>query len=116
MGGVWLGKDFSGIGDFVHLPIRTYSEGMCQRLLFSLLTQTHHEGLAIDESFGTGDTDFQTRSEVRLREFLASPRLLLMASHSDDLLKRFCTKGIVFDSGSIVYQADIESAISFYHS
>ena len=105
---------FSGVGRFIDLPIKTYSEGMSQRLLFSMLTQSHHEGLAIDESFGTGDIEFQRKSEKRLSEFLSSPKLLFMASHSNEMLSQFCTEGLVFDSGTIVFSGTLNESIKYY--
>ena len=50
--------DFSGLGDYISLPIKTYSEGMSARFIFSLLTSCQHECLAIDEGFRTGDSEF----------------------------------------------------------
>ncbi len=107
--------DFSGLGDFIHLPVKGYSEGMASRLLFSLLTSGSHDCLALDEGFGAGDARFFERAQQRLREFIASAGTLLLASHSDDLLGQFCTRGLVFSEGSIVYDGDLVTALSYYH-
>lgn len=105
------------IGDYFNKPIKYYSEGMKTRLIFTLLTSVRlSENLAIDEGFGTGDKDFAKHAEKKLEEFLGSEGALLLASHSDDLLKQFCGRGWVLKSGRIVYDGDIVSALSFYNS
>ena len=106
---------FSGIGEFIHLPIKIYSDGMCSRLLFSILTSITHECLAIDEGFGTGDKEFYKKATIRLDNFINNSGTLLFASHSDSLLKRFCNRGIVFNKGEIVFDNHIDKAIDFYH-
>ena len=53
--------EFSGLGDFIHLPVKTYSQGMQARLLFAVLTGGRHECLAMDEGFGAGDTSFMKK-------------------------------------------------------
>ena len=55
--------NFSGLGDFVHLPVKTYSQGMAARLLFAVLTGSCHECLAMDEGFGAGDTSFYEKAQ-----------------------------------------------------
>ena len=105
---------FSGLGDFVHLPVKTYSQGMAARLIFAVLTGTRHECLAMDEVLGAGDNSFYEKAESRLETFLASSGTLLLASHSDELLKRYCHRGLVFSQGSIVFDAPLEQALRHY--
>ena len=107
--------DFSGLGDYIHLPVKGYSEGMASRLLFSLLTSGSHDCLALDEGFGAGDARFFERAQQRLKDFISSAGTLLLASHSDDLLRQFCTRGLVFSEGMIVYDGDLDSALTYYH-
>ena len=106
---------FSGLGDFVHLPVKTYSQGMAARLMFAVLTGSRHECLAMDEGFGAGDSSFYEKAKIRLESFLASAGTLLLASHSDALLKRFCRRGLVFSEGSIVFDGPLEQALQHYH-
>lgn len=108
--------EFSGLGDFIHLPVKGYSEGMAARLLFSVLTGFQHECLALDEGFGAGDSQFKEQAQERMQKFIDGAGTLLMASHSDDLLRQFCQRGLVFDQGRIVCDADLETALSFYHN
>jgi len=107
--------EFSGLGDFVRLPVKTYSQGMAARLLFALLTACSHDCLAMDEGFGAGDSSFYERAQQRLHEFLATTGTLLLASHSDELLKRFCSRGLVFQEGSIAFDGPLDQALKFYH-
>ena len=108
--------DFSGLGDYISLPIKTYSEGMSARLIFSLLTSCQHDCLAIDEGFGTGDSEFFEKAEKRLKTFIDSAGTLFLASHSEELLRQFCTRGIVFNHGSIVYDGHLDEALNYYHA
>lgn len=106
---------FSGLGDFVQLPLKTYSQGMAARLLFAVLTAGSHECLAMDEGFGAGDTSFFQKAQERLYQFLATAGTLLLASHSDLLLRQFCRRGLVFQEGRIVFDGPLEDSLSYYH-
>ena len=106
---------FSGLGDFIHLPLKTYSQGMESRLLFSILTGVSHDCLAMDEGFGTGDVAFYEKAQERMSNFLCSTGTLLLASHSESLLRRFCRRGLVFDAGRLVFSGPLEDALDFYY-
>ena len=108
--------EFSGLGSYISLPVKTYSEGMSARLIFSILTSSPHECLAIDEGFGTGDSDFFDRAEVRMQQFMESAATLFLASHSEELLKQFCNRGIVFRHGSVAYDGPLDAALNYYHT
>ncbi len=108
--------EFSGLGSYISLPVKTYSEGMSARLIFSILTSSPHDCLAIDEGFGTGDADFCDRAEERMEKFMESAATLFLASHSEELLKQFCNRGIVFSHGSIVFDGPLCAALNYYHT
>ena len=105
---------FSGLGDYIHLPLKTYSQGMESRLLFSILTGVTHDCLAMDEGFGAGDIAFYEKAQERMSKFLCSTGTLLLASHSEDLLRRFCRRGLVFDGGRLVFSGPLEDSLDFY--
>jgi ABC-type polysaccharide/polyol phosphate transport system ATPase subunit len=107
--------DFSELGDFIHLPMKGYSEGMSARLLFALLTSGSHDCLALDEGFGTGDARFFERAQRRLGEFINTAGTLILASHSDGLLRQFCQRGLVFSQGQIVFDGPLEDSLRYYH-
>ena len=106
---------FAGLGDFMHLPLKTYSQGMAARLLFAVLTSGSHECLAMDEGFGAGDTHFYDRAQDRLERFLDTAGTLLLASHAEALLRRFCTRGLVFREGRIVFDGPLNDALAYYN-
>jgi len=106
--------DFSGLGDFVHLPIKVYSQGMSARLLFALLTACSHDCLAMDEGFGVSDSSFYEQAQRRLDDCLGTTGTLILASHSDELLRRFCHRGLVFDQGRLTFDGPLENALDFY--
>ena len=106
--------NFSEIGEFLYLPLKTYSEGMASRLTFSLLTYHRHACLALDETIGTGDQKFYKKAQKRLDEYLTSNGMLIIASHSESLLRRFCSRGLVFSNGSIIFDGNLTDALSFY--
>ncbi len=105
---------FSGLGDYIHLPIKGYSQGMVARLLFAVLTGIAHDCLALDEGIGAGDQRFVEAAQMRLDAFMAKAGTLFLASHSVDLLRRFCRRGLVFDSGRIVCDQPLEEALAYY--
>ena len=107
--------EFSELGDFIELPMKGYSEGMSARLLFALLTTGKHECLALDEGFGAGDARFFERAQERMKNFLRSAGTLVLASHSEELLKQFCQRGLVFSKGRIVFDGQLDKALDFYH-
>jgi len=107
--------DFSGLGDFIHLPVKTYSQGMAARLLFAMLTATSHDCLAIDEGFGAGDLSFVEQAQQRLESFIDSAGTLILASHSEALLQQFCQRGLVFDQGTVVFDGPLDRALAHYH-
>lgn len=107
--------DFSGIGDYIYLPIKTYSQGMASRLIFSILTSFDFECLALDEGFGAGDSNFTEKAEARTNEFIDKAGTLIFASHSDALLQRFCKRGLVFEKGNIIFDGPLGDALEFYN-
>lgn len=107
--------EFSELGDFIHMPMKSYSEGMSARLLFSLLTSESHECLALDEGFGTGDAKFFERAQRKLERFINESGTLVLASHSEALLKQFCARGLVFRKGKIAFDGKLDDALTYYH-
>ena len=110
-------EESCSIGDYFLRPIKYYSEGMRTRLIFSLLTSVRlSENLAIDEGFGTGDKKFALQAEEKLKSFLGTEGSLLLASHSNDLLRQFCKRGWVMKGGRLIFDGPLEQALSFYDS
>ena len=106
--------DFSELGDFLDLPIRTYSSGMTLRLLFSIATSTEAEILLMDEWIGAGDQDFISKADIRLRKLVDSAHILIFASHNQILLEKLCTRGIVLVGGRVVFDGPVGEAVAYY--
>jgi lipopolysaccharide transport system ATP-binding protein len=80
--------DFSGLGDFLHLPIRTYSSGMHMRLGFAVSTAVEADIILMDEWLSVGDSEFILKAEKRLENFIGRSSILVIASHSEDLIQK----------------------------
>jgi len=107
---------FTELADFMHIPLRTYSDGMRTRLQFGLLTGFRHDALALDEGIGAGDQSFLNKAQDRLSSFLGNVGTLILASHSNDLLRQFCKRGVVLSHGRIVFDGGFEAAEAYYLS
>ena len=93
--------EFSELGDFVRLPVRTYSTGMQMRLAFSVATAIQPEILLMDEWLSVGDETFKNRAEQKLMELVEGSSILVIASHSRQLLETSTTTAIVLEEGSV---------------
>ena len=109
-------QDFSELGDYLELPIRTYSSGMRSRLAAALATSIHYDILLIDEGIGAGDQRFQKKLNNRINEFLGSVPILVLASHSPEMVKQFCSKGLVLEKGQMEFYGEIQAALHYYDS
>jgi ABC-type polysaccharide/polyol phosphate transport system ATPase subunit len=94
--------EFSGLGDRVRHPLYTYSSGMKARLAFSIATSVEPEILIIDEGIGAADEEFSERASVRLDAFLKNAGILLLASHSNQLIETWCTNKICLNHGDVL--------------
>lgn len=93
--------DFTGLGDFIDMPLRTYSTGMQLRLAFSISTAVTPDILIMDEWLSTGDEDFKERSGRRMTELLDKTKILIIASHSRELIASTCTRVIWMEHGRV---------------
>jgi lipopolysaccharide transport system ATP-binding protein len=93
--------EFSELGDFIEMPVRTYSSGMHLRLAFSVSTVVRPEILLMDEWLSVGDESFRHKAEARLTEVVDSTKILVIATHSRDLLEKTCTRAIWLEHGQI---------------
>lgn len=106
-------KDFSELGDYFDMPIKTYSSGMKSRLSFSLSLAFDFNYLLIDETLSVGDSRFKKKSKEALMKKIEKSNVL-MVSHSMKDLKNICDVGIVLNNGKITYFDDINEAINMY--
>jgi homopolymeric O-antigen transport system ATP-binding protein len=108
--------DFTELGDYLKIPIRTYSTGMLLRLAFAIATVRDPEILLIDEVIGAGDAGFFKKAFARLLQLVERSRILLVASHQDDTLRRLCNKAAWLDHGSLMAYGEFESVVSAYRN
>jgi ABC-type polysaccharide/polyol phosphate transport system ATPase subunit len=107
--------EITGLGDYLAMPVRTYSSGMMVRLAFAISVSIQPEILLIDEIFGAGDADFMEKARQKMVDLLNESSIVVMASHSDELIKEFCNKALLLEGGQIKYFGDTETAIKMYH-
>lgn len=106
--------EFSELGEFIDMPVRTYSSGMHLRLAFAVATIIRPEILLMDEWLSVGDAAFNEKAEKRLYELVQSSRILVIASHSRELIERTCNRAMWFDHGKLRMDADPKSVCKAY--
>ena len=106
--------EFSGLGDYLAMPIRTYSSGMRVRLAFAISTSMKPDILLIDEVFGTGDADFMGKARARMTSLLQQSSIVIMATHSDELIEEFCNKALLLDGGTLKFFGPTNEALEIY--
>jgi teichoic acid transport system ATP-binding protein len=111
--------DFSGInekGDFISLPMRTYSSGMAARLRFSIAAAKNHDVLMIDEALATGDRAFQKRSEERIRELRKEAGTVFLVSHNNNSIRDTCDRVLWLEKGELLMDGPTEQVIEAYEA
>jgi ABC-type polysaccharide/polyol phosphate transport system ATPase subunit len=107
-------EEFSELGEYLSLPYRTYSSGMGTRLAFSIATALHPEILLMDEGIGAGDARFAERAARRMDEFIGKSRIMVLASHSEYLLRSTCNKGVLLHAGKVVATGPLDEIFARY--
>ncbi len=111
--------DFSGInekGDFITLPMRTYSSGMAARLRFSIAAAKDHDVLLIDEALATGDRSFQKRSEQRIRELRKHAGTVFLVSHNNKSIRDTCDRVLWLERGELLMDGPTEDVLKEYEA
>jgi len=94
--------EFSGIGDYLHLPMRTYSSGMAMRLAFAASTSVDADIILMDEWLSVGDADFAKKAKDRLDSMMSGAKIVIIASHNIDLIKNQCNRVLTLEHGKII--------------
>jgi len=100
-------REFSELGDYLDLPIRTYSSGMLLRLAFAVATSVQRDIVLMDEWLAVGDAEFAERAEHRLHDHLDRTSILVLATHSDELVHKVCNRRIELKQGRVVADESI---------
>ena len=106
--------DFCGLGDFIDLPVRTYSAGMHVRLAFAISTQFSPEVLFVDEVFGAGDAAFAGRAVQRMMAMVQAAGIFVIATHDLSLIRQVCSRAIWLSAGRIVADGPVDSVLPEY--
>lgn len=100
--------EFTGLGQYLDMPLRTYSSGMQVRLAFSVSTVINADVLLLDEWLSVGDAEFQQKATLRLHELIEKSSIMVIASHSQELLKEICTRVFKMEHGKITAECSPE--------
>lgn len=106
--------EFSELGEFINMPVRTYSTGMHMRLAFAVSTMISPDILLMDEWLSVGDQYFQSKAEKKLSELVNRSNILVIASHSRELLEKCCERAIWLEHGSIVMDGPVSDVCRKY--
>lgn len=105
---------FVELGDYFDRPLRMYSSGMAARLGFALAVYSNPEILIIDEVLAVGDKSFQNKSRAKVIEMFHAGKSVIFSSHSDALIRQFCSRVIYLRNGQIVFDGDVEEGLARY--
>lgn len=107
--------DFAELGDFLYLPMSSYSSGMGSRLRFAISTMQTPDILMIDEALATGDASFRKKSSERIEEIRDSAGTVFFVSHSLDSVRVMCTRALWIDKGELIADGDVDEVCDAYH-
>jgi teichoic acid transport system ATP-binding protein len=107
--------DFSGVGNFIDLPMRAYSTGMAQRLRFAIASAKSHEILMIDEALATGDANFRAKSQQRILELREQAGTVFLVAHNLAEIEASCNRVIWLEKGELMMQGyDVPAIVDAY--
>lgn len=99
--------EFSELGDYINMPVRTYSAGMAMRLAFAISTCVAGDVILMDEWLSVGDADFSAKAQKRLMQIVDQAKILVIASHNENLIRSNCNRIVRLDHGKIASIEDI---------
>jgi ABC-2 type transport system ATP-binding protein/lipopolysaccharide transport system ATP-binding protein len=107
-------EEFSQLGGFLDLPIRTYSSGMMLRLAFAVSTAVHPDILILDEIIGVGDAEFAERAEKRLHAMIRKASIVFLASHRNAVIIGFCNRTLWMKGGRLMMDGKPDEVLAAY--
>ena len=108
--------EFSGVREFIHQPLRTYSQGMNLRLAFSVAVCASPDVLLIDEMIGAGDQVFKDASHRKIQEMRRAGHTILLASHSEELLASLCDRALWLERGRVMMLGTAREVLEAYRA
>jgi homopolymeric O-antigen transport system ATP-binding protein len=106
--------EFSGIGEFIHEPLRVYSSGMVVRLAFSVAVNVDPDILIVDEVIAVGDKDFAAKCSDRIEQFRTAGKTFLCASHNPATLRKLCDRALWLDHGEPIMYGLLDEVLAAY--
>ena len=106
--------DFTELGEYLNMPLRTYSSGMKARLSFAAITAMDADIVLMDEAIGAGDAAFIDKAQLRLQAFMSRSKILVMASHSEGTIRKFCNKALLLEHGAVIGTGDADQVLEQY--
>ena len=107
---------FSGIEEFIDMPVRSYSSGMVVRLGFSIAAHLEPDILLVDEVLSVGDLAFRTKGQMRIQELKDAGVAIVLVSHNIHTISHVCTRAITLEKGDVIYDGETEAAIDAYRT
>lgn len=104
--------EFTELGEFLNLPVRTYSSGMMLRLAFAISTSVDADILIMDEWLSVGDSSFNSKASQRMEALIGKSAILVIASHDQSLIDRVCNRKIQLENGKIILDTAIEKVFN----
>jgi ABC-2 type transport system ATP-binding protein/lipopolysaccharide transport system ATP-binding protein len=108
--------EFTGLNDYLEMPVRTYSAGMMLRLTFAVATCFEPEVLLMDEWIVAGDAGFMTQARQRIAKFIDKAAVMVLASHDLQICQQWCNKAVWLDQGQIMQVGDVEEVANAYYA
>lgn len=107
-------EEFSELGAFLKMPLKTFSAGMVLRLAFGIVTSIHSEILLVDEVVNVGDARFMSKAKERMRSLIHQSDILVLSTHDHLLMKEFCNKALILSQGEIKHFGPVDEVLEFY--
>jgi ABC-type polysaccharide/polyol phosphate transport system ATPase subunit len=105
-------EEFAGLGDFMKMPIRTYSSGMMVRLAFGIVTSISSDILLIDEVVNVGDASFMEKAKARMASLIHRSDIMVLSTHDHQMVREFCNKVICLEQGHVSFFGNINEVLS----
>jgi ABC-2 type transport system ATP-binding protein/lipopolysaccharide transport system ATP-binding protein len=107
---------FTELGEYLDMPVRAYSSGMLLRLAFAVSTCVVPDILLLDEWIGAGDARFLDKAQERLQGLIERSGILVLASHSEDIIRRLCNRAFLLEGGRLIASGTPEEVFALYNS
>jgi len=106
--------EFTELGNYLAMPVRTYSTGMMLRLAFAVATSVQPDIILMDEWLGVGDAQFLEKAKYRLESLVQGSSILVLASHSEELMREVCNVGLLMNQGHVIAHGPIDDILQQY--